>query len=127
MSESDEALYFDSIHYAAAVVGINTSAILESLVQRRPVLTIRAHEFQETQEGTLHFHYLVPEGGGCVRAARNLEEHLDQLREVLADPEGERDAIERFLRAFVRPHGLERPATPVLVDEIEELARLGSR
>jgi hypothetical protein len=127
MSESDEALYFDSIHFASAVVGINTSAIIESLVQRRPVLTIRAHEFAETQEGTLHFHYLVPEGGGCVRAARTLEEHLVQLQEVLANPEGERDAIERFLRAFVRPRGLEHPATPVLVDEIEALARRGAR
>ncbi len=41
MTEADEALYFDSIHHAAAVVGINTSAIVESLIQRRPVLTVR--------------------------------------------------------------------------------------
>jgi hypothetical protein len=123
MSETDEALYFDSIHHAAAVVGINTSAIIESLVQRRPVLTIRATEFAETQEGTIHFHYLVPEGGGCVRAAADIPAHLGQLREVLADPEAEREAIERFLLAFVRPHGLDRPATPILADAIEELAR----
>ena len=123
MTDAEESFYFDSIHHAAAVVGINTSAIIEALIQRRPVLTIRAPEFQETQEGTLHFHYLVPEGGGCVRAASSLDEHLDQLAEALADPEREREAIERFLVRFVRPQGLGRAATPLLADAVEALAR----
>ena len=38
--EADEALYDDSIHHAAAVVGVNTSAIRSSFIQRRQVLTI---------------------------------------------------------------------------------------
>ena len=122
MTAAQEDLYFDSIHHAAVVVGINTSAIVESLIQRRPVLTIRAPEFEQTQEGTLHFHYLVPEGGGCVRAAASLDEHVAQLREALEQPEREREAIEGFLGRFVRPHGLEQPATPVLADAIEKLA-----
>lgn len=123
MTAEQEDFYFDSIHHAAVVVGINTSAIVESLIQRRPVLTIRAPEFEQTQEGTLHFHYLVPEGGGCVRAAAGLAEHVDQLREALADPDREREAIEAFLLRFVRPHGLERAATPILADAIEALVR----
>jgi hypothetical protein len=123
MTEADEALYFDSIHHAAAVVGINTSAIVESLIQRRPVLTIRAPEFRHTQEGTLHFHYLLPAGGGCVRAAAGFQEHLAHLREALEAPEGAAREIDSFVRAFVRPHGLDRPATPVLADAIEALAR----
>lgn len=123
MTEADEALYFDSIHHATAVIGINTSAIVESLIQRRPVLTVRTEEFHETQEGTLHFHYLVSEGGGCVHAAPTLEEHLDQLERVLADPSADTDVIGRFLETFVRPHGLDRPATPIVADEIEDAAR----
>lgn len=117
MSDADERLYFDSIHFAEAVVGINTSAIIEALVQRKPVLTIRAPEF--AQEDTLHFRHLLPEGGGCVRLAVSLDEHVEQLGSVLADPSAERAAIERFLQSFVRPHGLDRPATPILADAIE--------
>ena len=122
MTAEQENAYFDAIHHAAAVVGINTSAIVESLIQRRPVLTIRAAEFQDTQEGTLHFHYLVPEGGGCVRAAATLAEHVGQLREALEHPERSSAEIEAFLRAVVRPHGLDRAATPILADAVEELA-----
>ena len=29
-----------------------------------------------------------------------------------------------FVESFVRPHGLDRPATPILADAIEELAGL---
>ena len=54
--------YFDSIHHAAAVVGINTTAQIESAIVGRPVHTILAEEFRETQEGTLHFRYLEADG-----------------------------------------------------------------
>jgi hypothetical protein len=124
MSEEDEALYYDSIHFSAAVFGINTTAMVESFIERRPVLTIHAPEFRETQEGTLHFRQLLPAFGGALQAAATLEEHLAQLRSAVEQPERHREAIESFLRTFVRPHGLDRPATPILVDAIEELGRL---
>jgi FkbM family methyltransferase len=125
MTEDDEALYYDSIHFASAVVGINTTAMVESFIQRRPVLTIRAPEFRETQDGTIHFRHLLSAGGGAVQAASTLDEHLRQLRLAVEHPDHLHDAIESFLRTFVRPHGLDRPATPILADAIEELAGLG--
>jgi hypothetical protein len=124
MSTADDALYYDSIHFAAAVVGINTTAMVESFIQRRPVLTIRAPEFRETQEGTLHFRELLSAGGGALQVASTSDEHLGQLRAAVEQPERHRDAIESFLLTFVRPHGLDRPATPILADAIAELASL---
>jgi len=126
MSDEDEALYFDSIHFSSAVVGINTTAMVESFIQRRPVLTIRTREFRETQEGTLHFRHLVSGGDGALQVAATIEEHFAQLRDAVEHPENHRQAIESFLLAFVRPHGLERPATPILADAIEDLAAPGA-
>jgi hypothetical protein len=122
MSETDSALYFDSIHFATAVVGINTSAMVESFIQSRPVLTIRSPEFRTTQDGTLHFRYLLPDAGGPLRVAGTVEEHLAQLRSALDGTEADHDRIQSFVRAFVRPHGLDRPATPILAHAIEALA-----
>jgi hypothetical protein len=121
MSEEDEALYYDSIHFSSAVVGINTTAMVEAFIQRRPVLTIRTREFRQTQEGTLHFRHLLA-GGGALQVASTMDEHLAQLQEAVAHPERCQEAIESFLLAFVRPHGLDRPATPIVADAIEELA-----
>jgi hypothetical protein len=113
--------YFDSIFHAAAVVGINTSAQIESAIVGRPVHTVLAEEFRETQQGTLHFQYLKADEFGHLYVGATLEEHLEQLEESLRGrPADNRN--ERFLRRFVRPFGLDVAATPLYVDAIEELA-----
>lgn len=122
MGEQDERLYLHSLRHAHVVVGLNTSAEIESLIQRRPVLTLTPPEFAETQAAPPHFRYLLDGSGGCVRIASDLALHLDQLDELIADPESRRPQIDEFLRAFVRPHGLAVAATPVVADAIEALA-----
>jgi hypothetical protein len=122
MTEQDEAFYFDSMRFSEAVVGINTTAMVESFVVRRPVLTIRSPEFRETQQGTLHFGELVSASGGALQVAGTLDEHVGQLRSTLEHPEGLQAEIDRFLLTFVRPRGLDRSATAILADAIEDLA-----
>jgi hypothetical protein len=111
--------YFDSIHFSSAVVGVNTSALIESAIVGRPVLTQLAAEFRETQGGTLHFAHLAE--GGPLRVAESFEEHATDLVRALAG-EDDRTGTDAFLRSFVRPHGLKEPATPRLVGAIEALA-----
>ncbi len=112
--------YFDSIYHASAVVGINTTAQIESAIVGRPVHTVLADEFRDTQEGTLHFRYLEADGFGLLHVGRTWDEHAAQL-EASIRGEGDDGRNERFLRRFVRPLGLDRPATPLLADAIEEL------
>ena len=54
--------------------------------------------------------------------AGSIDEHLDQLRAVLDDPAAAAAGAEAFLLTFVRPHGLDRPATPIVADAIEAAA-----
>ena len=72
--------------------------------------TILADEFQETQQGTLHFHYLKADEFGLLHVARTFDEHAEQLEESLRG-EGDDGRNERFLRRFVRPLGLDRSAS----------------
>lgn len=116
------AAFFDSLYYSAAVVGINTSAMIEAAIVGRPVLSIRAPEFAGTQEGTLHFHYLLPENGGFLRVAGSLDEHVAQLADVLARPDVAREELTRFVDRFIRPRGRAVPATPIVVETLELLA-----
>ncbi len=126
VDESERETYFESIYYSAAVVGINTSAMLEAAIIGRPVLSILTPEFAATQEGTLHFHYLRLESGGCVRVAASLEDHTRELARVLKRPDTVREETRRFVASFLRPNGLEKPCTPIVTDAIEHLARRGS-
>jgi hypothetical protein len=79
--------------------------------------------FRSTQTGTLHFSYLARDGGGgLLNVARSWDEHFEQLGSALRSADGQREQIEGFLRAFVRPHGLDRPAAPLAIDAIVETA-----
>ncbi len=71
----------------SAVVGVNTSVMIEAAVVGRSVLTLLDPAFDATQEGTLHFHYLLRENGGFLELARTFDEHLDQLGRCLAGGE----------------------------------------
>jgi hypothetical protein len=122
IDEDNRGDFFDSIYHSAAIVGINTSAMIEAAIVGRPVFSMLAPEFAGTQEGTIHFHHLLPENGGCVRFAATLEEHVRQLSDRLRDPAAAHAETQRFVAGFIRPHGLERPATPIFVDAIERLA-----
>jgi hypothetical protein len=118
--------YFDALYHSSAVVGLVTSAFLEAVILGRPVLTLTLPEYRMHQDDMLHFQYLRSVGGGALIAAPNLEEHLAQLSEAVARPPGRDERNVRFLSAFIRPGGLDAPATPVFADAIEALHRSGT-
>jgi hypothetical protein len=115
--------FFDSLWHSSAVVGINTSALIDAAIVGKSVLSPLAPEFAGTQRGTLHFNYLLYENGGFLHTAESTEQHLAQLRSVLEHGDEHAAQTRAFVASFVRPHGLDRPASPILAGAIEELAR----
>jgi hypothetical protein len=116
--------YFDSMVHADAIVGINTSALLESAIVGRPALAFPAPEFHASQDELPHFRELVG-GEGVLRPSGSMDEHLRQLAETLANGGGDGDARRRFVERFIVPNGSGRSASERLVNEIEALLRDG--
>ena len=114
--------FYDSLYHSAVVVGVNTSAMVEAAIIGRPVCSLLAPEFAGTQEGTIHFRHLLPENGGFLRIASTVEAHVAQLAQCLRDPASTRAETSRFVASFIRPAGVDRPATPVFADAVERLA-----
>jgi hypothetical protein len=122
IDDEAKADYFDALYHSAVVVGLNTSALIEAGIVGRPVLSIVDPKYARNQEGTLHWRYLSSVGGGLLRVAHSFDEHLSQLSAALT---GGPVDTRPFVEAFVRPRGLDAPATPVLVEAIERLGALG--
>ena len=122
--QATRADYFDSIYHSAVAFGINTTAMIEAGIIGKAVHTITVPEFAASQGGVLHFRYLREIGGGLVQVSESLEEYVRRLGDVVAgrDTEGE-EAARRFTELFVRPNGVQVPATPVFVDAVEQLVR----
>jgi hypothetical protein len=114
--------YFDSLFHSSATVGLNTSAMIEAAILGRPVHTILVPEYQHSQEGTIHFRYLLDGPNSPLRISRSLDEHAAGLARVLDGDERDPQMRARFVEHFVRPGGLEVRATDRFVDALERVA-----
>ena len=116
---------FDSLFHCDAVVGLNTSVMIEASILRKPVLSIVLPDFADVQDGTRCFRYLRPEHGGFLQLASSFEQHLEQLSAALHAPELVAAEAERFVASFVRPHGAGTACAPLLADAIEQVGWMG--
>ena len=119
-SDADVDEFRYSMLASSAVVGINTTAMIEAAIVRRPVFSVRDAAFTHSQEQTLHFGYLV--NGGCATVAHTLPEHIAQLERVVSVGEPDMSAADRFVARFVRPLGMATSATICLCDALERIA-----
>ena len=111
--ESNKADFFDALYHSALVVGINTSALIEAAILGKRSFTVADPRYQRTQEGTLHFHYLTE--GGILQKSPDFDTHLKQMADELKrGAEGRVADLRRFIESFIRPHGLDKPATPIV-------------
>lgn len=117
--EDAKADYYDALYHCSAVIGINTSALIEASILGKRSFTVEDPAYRRTQEGTLHFRYLID--GGILRKAADFEAHLRDLSEELAAGKADKDALRSFVESFLRPHGLDKPATPILVEALAGL------
>ena len=117
--------FYDSLYFSAAVVGVNTSAQIEAAIVGRIICTVASPDFAHSQAGTLHFQHLV--NGGLVESASDLKEHVEHLGGMLRGGGSQAERSRRFVESFVRPFGLDQPATPRVASAIVDLGSLPVR
>lgn len=118
---------FDALSHSHAVVGVNTSALLEAAIVGRPVLAPPPADGQPgAPTRTLHERYLTDEGGLLVTSS-SVDEHVRQLERALADGARRSERSAAFVASFIRPRGADLEVTPIMADEIERLGELSKR
>ena len=121
ITEPAKRNFYDSVFHSLAVVGVNTTAMIESAIIGRCVLSVLAEEFDESQSNTIHFNYMKQENGGFLYLAKDLDEHIEHLQIILRDQGRMSRQIARFVAHFARPHGIETPCVPILARALAEL------
>jgi FkbM family methyltransferase len=122
--------YFDSMYHADAVIGLNTSGLIEAGLIGKPVLTLLSKDIPDTLQGTkdtLHFDHLLEVNGGLLHVAASWEEHVQHLKRAIGGDPAMAERSRRFTEAFIRPHGIDKPATPILVEAIRSLPEVKRR
>ena len=114
--------YFNSIYNSAAVIGINTTTMIEAGIFDKPVLTILLKNQSHIVQGeTIHFHYLINEG--LATLCKNYDEVFTNIKKYFKNKSYKKRDKE-FTKKFVRPNGLNKNATDILVREIENLKNI---
>lgn len=116
--DNDEArsTYYDSLYYSAAVIGINTTGFLESAILDKPCLTLVTSMTSAGQEMRAHFKHLMD--AGYIEVANEFPELVAKTLENVAGVDARHGNRMKFVRDFIRPHGLDVPASKVMASAI---------
>ena len=119
--------YFDSMYHSVAAVGINTSAQIESGIVGRPVFSVRVPDTRGPRKARCTSTSCSTRAAACCTWRRRSTSTPRSWRVHSIAPRRIGSVCAASFEAFVRPHGLDVDATPLLADAIHELAASRSR
>jgi hypothetical protein len=121
--DTDEAkqTYFDTLYYASATVGINTSAMIESAIMDIPCVTIIEDRYRSWQTEMGHFWHLMK--GDFLEVHYSYGDAVQAIGRILNGSDSKCEQRRKFVRDFVRPHGLDRSVSAILCTALEMAAQ----
>lgn len=112
--------FYDSLYHSSAVVGVNTSAILEAAIVDKPCITIMTGFYVHSQSEMGHFQHLLD--GNFIEVATSFSEAAALVANSIEGIDKMGKNRRKFLQNFIRPHGLDEPASEHMAIAIERAA-----
>lgn len=119
--EEDFIDLYNSIFHAVAVTGLSTSVFLETSILDRPCAIIKRSEAvpETVFNQTLHFKYMLE--NYYPEATEHEADFACWLSDIVQGNDPGREARMRFVKSFLRPIDINRPAAEVGADAIIEV------
>ena len=114
--------FYNSLLYCVATVGINTTGMIDAVINDRPGITIMTETYRKTQMEAVHFRQLLK--ADVLEVASSVDECIEIVRRIQQGGDNKHDLRQRFVYDYIRPYGLDRPAGEVVAHAIE-LAGMG--
>ena len=100
--------FYNSMKYSFGTVGINTTGMIDAVINDRPGAAIMSERYRLTQMQSMHFCQLLK--ANVLEIAESAPACVEVLRDMLVGIDRKKAERSRFIHDFVRPHGLARPA-----------------
>ncbi len=98
--------FLDTLYHSVAVVGVNTSAMIEAAIMDKPCISIKADQFASSQSEVTHFRHLV--NGQFLDIVENIDEAVSSIGRILDGHDKLKESRKAFVASFIRPNGLEK-------------------
>lgn len=120
--DTDEARlgYYNSLYHSAAVIGVNTTGFLEAAVLDKPCLTVVTPMTSAGQEMRAHFKHLMD--AKYIEVARDFPQLVEMILRIISGIDLLQENRKKFVKNFIRPYGLEVPASQVVSSAILAVA-----
>lgn len=113
-------LFYDTLfHSRAAIVGINTTAVIESIIVGKPCIAVLTEEYRNKQTDALHFQHLLD--ADALDQVRSCADIPDILISLMEGKDVRREQRESFITDYIRPLGRDKVAGEIVVDEVERI------
>ena len=116
-----QADFRDSVEHAAAIAGVNTTAMIDALILGRPCVAIITEQYEKTQMHAQHFRHLLD--SGALNVAGGVGDAMEQLAAVASGCDDRAAARRAFLSEFVRPQGMHVNAGELAAAAVAKLGR----
>jgi hypothetical protein len=100
--------FYNSLKYSIGTVGINTTGMIDAVINDRPGATITSERYRLTQMQSMHFCQLIK--ADVLEKAASVPDCVELLKDMLAVVDRKKGERSQFIHDFVRPHGMSRPA-----------------
>jgi hypothetical protein len=100
--------FYNSLKYSIGTVGINTTGMIDAVINDRPSATIMSDRYRLTQMQSMHFCQLLR--ADVLEISHTVPACVEILRDMLAGIDRKKAERSQFIHDFVRPHGPSRPA-----------------
>lgn len=117
-NKNDYLKFKNYIHHSLLNICINSSAIIDSIINKKKVLSPIIEEYTSTQKDAIHFKYLY--NSGLIDTLRRLDDFEDYLISYLEKNELfiRQNKVDEFIRLFINPTAFEKRASDIIYEEI---------
>ena len=98
------AEFRDILHHAVAVIGVNTTGMLDAVLCDRPCIALAAKRYRQTQAYTPHFQRM--QESKALLTAGSVRVAVEMLSRIMAGDQRSASARRRFAATYARPRGL---------------------
>jgi hypothetical protein len=98
------AEFRDILHHAVAVIGVNTTGMLDAVLCDRPCIALATKKYRQTQAYTPHFQRM--QESKALLTAGSVRVAVEMLSRVMAGDQRSASARRRFAATYARPRGL---------------------
>ena len=100
--------FYNCLYHSVCSVGVNTSAMIDAVIARRPIVAILTDTYEKTQSAAEHFKQLV--AYGAIECVKDADQLVVVVGNLLNGGDQKMDAREHFVNDLIRPNGIDTSA-----------------